>query len=108
MPQLKFKGIKQEEVAQISTEIVNEMSLIMDTPKDWFQVEYDPVVMFFDGREVPGEPMVQVWWFDRGQEVQNKAAKRLNEIICNLGYEYAVVSFHKFEKKDYYEDGTHF
>lgn len=108
MPQIRFKGIKKEEVAQLSGVVIEEMSELMDTPKDWFQVEYDPVQVFLDGEESRGEPMVQVWWFKRGQEVQDKAATRLNEMVCELGYDYAVVSFHVFEKQDYYEDGTHF
>lgn len=108
MPQIKFKGFKQEEVAKISGEVTKEMAQIMDTPADWFQVEFDPTQVYLNGEAVSGEQVVQVWWFERGQQVQDKAAEKLNEMVKTLGYPYSVVTFHNYPKSAYYEDGKHF
>lgn len=108
MPQIKFKGFQKEEIAKISQIVTKEMAQIMDTPEDWFQIEFDPTVVFLNGEEVKGDPTVQVWWFERGQEVQDKAAKELDNIVKKLGYHISVISFHHYPKTSYYENGEHF
>lgn len=52
--------------------------------------------------------MVDVSWFDRGQEVQDAAANIITKYINSIGYKNVDVIFHCLEKNRYYEDGENF
>lgn len=52
--------------------------------------------------------MVDVFWFDRGQEIQDKAAKIITKHINSIGYKSVDVIFHPLDKMKYYENGEHF
>ncbi|WP_297421150.1 DUF1904 family protein [Clostridium sp.] len=52
--------------------------------------------------------MVDVSWFDRGQEVQDTEAKIITKYVNSIEYKSVNVIFHHLEKSRYYEDGEHF
>lgn len=108
MPQIVFKGIEKEAVRKISGNVVKELKDIIEVPSDWFTVEYLPVTYFFNGEEVDSDPFIQVNWFDRGLEVQDKVAFALTDIVKSEGYDEVTVVFNNFDKRSYYENKEHF
>jgi hypothetical protein len=108
MPQFLIKGMKVEDVQKISTQMVNELEEIIGCPRDYFRIEVVESTLIRDGAIVAGCPMVQVNWFDRGQEVQDKVAVSITANIQNAGYEQVEIFFIVLERNKYYEDGTHF
>ncbi|SFL79909.1 DUF1904 family protein [Pelosinus propionicus] len=107
MPQFLIKGMKVKEVQNISTQLVNELEEIIGCPRDYFRIECVDSTVIKDGNIVSGCPMVQVNWFDRGQEIQDKVAVCITDNIKRAGYEQVEIFFILLERNKYYEDGLH-
>lgn len=108
MPMLKFKAIETESVRKISKKLIDELQDLIQCPRDYFSLAIDQSVYINDGEIVKGEPMVEVSWFDRGQEVQDKAAKIITKYVNLAGYKNVDVIFFVLDESKYYENGEHF
>ena len=108
MPQIVIKGMKEEDVAAISGPLTARLSQIVEAPEDWFSVEFLPTRFYFGGVLTAHDPLIQVWWFDRGQQVQDAVARAIDQLVRERGYEQIEISFHPLETKNYYENGEHY
>lgn len=99
--------MKVKEVQKISTQMLNELEEIIGCPRDYFRIELVDSTLIRDGDIVAGCPLVQVNWFDRGQEVQDKVALSITNTIQNAGYEQVEIFFIVLERDKYYENGIH-
>lgn len=108
MPMIKFKAIEEEKVCKISKELIDELQELIECPRDYFSLSVDKSVYIKDGKFVKGEPVVEVSWFDRGQDIQDKAAKIITKYIHSVEYPNVDVIFFPLEESKYYENGEHF
>ena len=107
MPMLRVKGIPQEEVMKESKVLIDELVEIIECPRDYFEIECIKSVAIRDGKIADVYPFVEVAWFDRGQEVQDKVAKAITSHF-KKDRECLDVVFQGLEHKNYYENGEHF
>lgn len=108
MPQLKIRGIEAEKVCKISKELIDELTEIVGCSRDYFTIECIKTTSIFDGEIVTTYPFIEVAWFDRGQDVQDKVAKVLTKYINILGVQDLDIAFTIFTENRYYENGEHF
>ncbi len=108
MPQIIVKGVKESEVKALAMDTCKTLGQIVDCPSDWFVFDWQESKFFDETGEIKHWPVVQVWWFARGQEVQDGVATTLNDYFKKLGYPGSQISFHIFEYSSYYEEGEHF
>lgn len=108
MPALKIKSIEDTKVCEISKALIDDLEELLQCPRDYFSIELVQSKFVADGEYVTGPPMVEVAWFDRGQEVQDTAAKIITKHINSIGYTSVDVIFHHLEESRYYENGEHF
>ncbi|WP_027632673.1 DUF1904 domain-containing protein [Clostridium hydrogeniformans] len=108
MPQIKARNIKAEDLCRISKPLVDELQSMLGCPRDFFTLELIHSTFIQDGEVTSGYPYVEIAWFDRGQETQDKVAKLVTSQLKNLGYENVDIFFTLFEKASYYENGEHF
>ena len=108
MPMLKFKAIETKDVCSISKELIDELQELIQCPRDYFSISVDKSEYVRDGEIVKGEPIVEVSWFDRGQEIQDKAAKIITKYVNLVGYPSLDVIFFVLNESRYYENGEHF
>lgn len=108
MPALIFKGIQGKKLITISKVLVDELEEVIKCPRDYFSLEVVETKFIKDGCYVEGSPMVEVSWFHRGQEIQDKTAKIITKNINDIGYKCVDVVFRTLEEKNYYENGEHF
>jgi len=108
MPQIKIRGIEPEKICTISTKIVDDLEKIVGCPRDYFTIECISSTFIKNGKIVIPNPFVEVVWFDRGQETQDKVAKTITNLILNSGYKNVDVFFTTLEENLYYENGEHF
>ncbi|WP_027308999.1 DUF1904 domain-containing protein [Caloramator sp. ALD01] len=109
MPHLRFKGVEKETVKTISKDLVDNLQEIIGCPRDYFVLEVVNSDFIFDGEEVKMYPFIEVAWFDRGSEVQDKVAKKITEKVKDAtGAETVDVVFVKYKENRYYENGEHF
>ncbi|MEQ8154546.1 MAG: DUF1904 domain-containing protein [Clostridiaceae bacterium] len=108
MPALKFKAIEPAKVIEISKELIDELEELIKCPRSSFSIEVDESTYIIDGVFCEGCPKVEVAWFDRGQEVQDKAALIITNKVRAAGCTDVDVIFTVLEKNRYYENGKHF
>lgn len=108
MPILTFRAVKQDEIIKISKELIDELEQLLNCPRDYFTIELRNSTFIKDGKLCSGYPIVDVAWFDRGQELQDEVAKIINKHIKEFGYETVDIIFHKLNEEAYYENGKHF
>lgn len=108
MPALKLKGIDAKKALTISKVLVDELRDLIQCPRDYFSIEVVQSKYIMDGMFVGGPAMVDVMWFDRGQDVQDKAAEIITKHINSIGCKSVDVIFHPLDEKKYYENGEHF
>ncbi len=108
MPQLIFKGVKTNVIKEISTKLVNDLSLITDTPRDYFTLECIETQFIFDGNSAELYPLIEVKWFDRGQSCKDRVAGFIDKALKPYGYDTTEIFFTVLEKEDYYENGIHY
>lgn len=108
MPQIIFKGIDESVVEKISQSLPQNLSVLTNIQEDWFTIEYLPVKFYSMGKQANGYPVVNVNWFDRGYELQDKVAIEITKAVQNEGYDMVDVIFNNIERRNYYENGKHF
>ena len=108
MPMLKFKAIEIESVCKISKMLVDELQELIQCPRDYFSLTVDRAIYVKDGQIAKGDPVVEVSWFDRGQDIQNEAAKIITRYVNSAKYPNVDVIFFALDKSKYYENGEHF
>lgn len=108
MPQIIIKGMELDKVKAISTPLVDELQEIIGCPRDYFIIEAVGSNFIMDGKQTEISPVVQVNWFDRGQEVQDEAAAAICRHIRSSGYSHVETFFTVLEKNKYYENETHY
>jgi len=108
MPQLKFKGVKLDSICAISESMVSQISELISCPKEHFTVEHISTSFIREGQVVEGYPLIEIAWFDRGQELQDKVALIVTEELKKVGYPECDIFFTLFNKTSYYENGKHF
>ena len=109
MPQIKVRGINENDICKISEKMIDELVEAVKCPRDYFEIECIKSVAIRNGKIADVYPFVEVAWFDRGQEVQDTVAKIItNNIEKKSKYRKYGLSFYSFEKEKYYENGEHF
>ena len=108
MPIIKIKAISQNDVSKISKTLIDDLQKATQIPREHFTLELPTSIYIVDGQVVDGPPMVEVFWFDRGQELQDQVAGILTRHIQSAGYSDVDVIFTILERNRYYENGEHF
>lgn len=83
MPQIKIRGINENDICKISEKMINDLVEAVKCPRDYFEIECIKSVAIRDGKIADVYPFVEVAWFDRGQEVQDIVARIITDSIRN-------------------------
>lgn len=108
MPHLIIRGVSTEQVKSISKPLVQELAELCVCGTENFTLEIVHSTFIFDGDEVPGYPLIEVKWFDRGQEVQDQFARIVSNHVQSLGIPEVEVAFSTFLESAYYLNGKYF
>jgi hypothetical protein len=108
MPQLIIRGIEAHKVCKISKEMVDELEALLTCPRNYFTIECINSTYVAEGKIAAGYPFIEIAWFDRGQELQDKVAEIVTKHVKVLGFENVDIVFKVLDKNRYYENGTHF
>ena len=108
MPQIKMRGIETETACKLSKQLIDELAVLTQSPRDYFTLEVIHSTFVMDGDVVPGYPFVEIAWFDRGQEIQDQVAKTISGLLNQAGHPSVDIMFTVLEKLRYYENGEHY
>lgn len=107
MPHIIIKGMKLVDIKKISRAMIDELEVIIGCPREYFTLEAQETNFVIDGENVTKDPFIQINWFDRGQEVQDKTAVAITQHISAAGYKNVEMFFIMLERNNYYENGMH-
>ncbi|WP_163103063.1 DUF1904 family protein [Peribacillus alkalitolerans] len=105
MPHLVIRGVSIEEMKRISKPLVGELAEICECGTDNFTFEVPHSTFIFDGIEIPSFPLIEVKWFERGQETRDQLAKSITKHIMSMGVGEVEVVFIPFSEPAYYING---
>ncbi|GAA3538539.1 DUF1904 family protein [Zobellella aerophila] len=110
MPHLRFRGVSRETVKQLSKSLVDTLVPLAGSPAEHFTLEFIPAEFVHQGHVVPGYPLVEVFWFERPLDVQDKVAAAITQVLRALvGDELEIgVIFTYLNGRNYYENSAHF
>lgn len=110
MPHFRFRAVEPQTVQALSNVLIDELQPLMNSPRQDFTFEYIYTTFFFEGVVAPAYPFVEVLWFDRGQETQDKVAKILTEQLkAIVGAETNIaIIFTALDPKGYYDNAEHY
>ncbi len=106
LPHIVIRGITIEQTKEISKPLVEELASICDCGTDNFTLEVPQSVFIFDGEEVPAFPLIEVKWFERGQEIRDKFAQAITKYIMGTGVQEVEVTFISLAESAYYINGS--
>jgi hypothetical protein len=108
VPQLIFKGISVEQVKKISSPLVKELANLCQCETDNFTLEIIHSAFVFNQNEVEGFPFIEVKWFERGQEIQDRFAGIITKHLQSIDIAELEVAFSVFLESAYYLNGKNF
>ncbi len=107
MPHIIIKGMDSNDVKKISKGMIDELESIVACPREYFTLEVQDSTFIVDGETIQKGPFIQINWFDRGQDVQDKVATAITKHIANADLGNVEMFFTILERNNYYEDGKH-
>jgi hypothetical protein len=109
MPHLRFREIPTSLIEKLSETLPAPLAKVMQTSEDNFTFELIPTQFFSSGKNSPGNPFVEVLWFKRTQDIQDRSATIITESLRKV-YPTADITlvFIELHPHCYYENGQHF
>ncbi|MBL3758030.1 DUF1904 family protein [Bacillus cereus] len=107
MPHVVFRGITSEQLKHISKPLVEELAEICECGTDNFTLELPSSTFVFNGEEIEAFPLIEVKWFERGQEIRDRFAKAITTSVMDFGLPEVEVVFTVFTESAYYINGKH-
>lgn len=109
MPHIRVRAVAKEKVQELSRTLIPDLSKALSSPEDNFTLEAIHSDFYVGGKPNAAYPFVEVLWFERPQELQDKAAVLItNQLKVLTAAADIVVVFRVLDKKSYYENGSHF
>ncbi|KLV06428.1 hypothetical protein ABT56_08575 [Photobacterium aquae] len=111
MPHLRFRAIEFDLVKSLSTELVDDLLPLMGCPREDFTLEHISTTFIFDGEVSDAYPFVEVLWFDRGQDIQDRVAAAITEAVraaIEIPEQDVAVIFTVLPPSGYYDNGNHY
>lgn len=110
MPHLRFRAVEPQTVQALSATLLDDLQPLMVCPREDFTFEYIYSTFYHSGEVSVAYPFVEVLWFDRGQETQDKVAEVITQQVKSaLEYEGNIaVIFTALKPNEYYDNAQHY
>lgn len=107
MPHFVFTGVKKNDLLVISKDITTDLSSIINLPRRSIVINLNETTNICEGEISDPPTTVDIYWFDRPQEIQDECAKSINTYLANLGYSDIEIMFHTIQPAKCYFNGQH-
>jgi len=108
MPHIRVRGMYEEDVRSLAPTFVDQIEKLVECPRDHISIEVVPTIWITEAGACEAYPFVEMHWFDRGQEVQDKVASALTDTVLEMGFEEVAVVFYALQENKYYDNGQHY
>lgn len=109
MPFFKFHFTDPAQLLPVSLEMTDELQQAIGCPREHLVLEMIHSDVIVDGKLQPGSwPFVEVDYFERPREVQDRVAKIVTFALKKAGYPESDIYFRHLRAENYYENGESF
>ena len=103
MPQIIVKNVKEEQMPALAQTLAPQLADIVSSPVEWFVFDLAESKFYNHTGKIPHYPVIQGWWYERPQEVNEGVADALAGDLRDIGYDECQISFHLFDYDSYFE-----
>lgn len=108
MPYIRFHAFSENQVANISKDLKQELAAALNTAEESWEIEFISSSFFTKGIRTPTNPFVEVIWMTRPQGAQDLCAKVIAENLKRSTNQDIFILFRNVPKEAFYKNGTHF
>lgn len=107
MPFFRFHFVEDGRLAKVGKRMTDRIQKAVGCPRDHIVIENIHSVFISDGeiKNTNNWPLVEVDYFERPRDVQEKLAKVIYEELRAAGYPHSDIHFRYLQPMNYYEDG---
>ncbi|MFF2481864.1 DUF1904 family protein [Paenibacillus sp. NPDC058071] len=106
MPQLLFRGVEPQRLAEVSEELVRELADICECGTDNFTIDCIMTAAVYGGTVGGGSfPFAEIGWFERGTATRNQFAEAVTRKLREAGVNELEIAFRVYREDSYYIDG---
>jgi len=103
MPTLIFKGVKQSDLQVLAKPLIAQLAEAVECSKDLFTLEWTNPSYYDENGLVESYPIINVNWFPRSKEMQDKVANVVGNLFKSHGYTRVKVTFTLMDRAAYYD-----
>ena len=100
MPRIKVENVPKVLMSVIAPDLVKNFAEAVQCPEEWVTVADSGVTVY-----TSGYPVVDIVWFERPKEIQDKAAEAVAKWLESAGYKRFEIYFHIQDQKRVYSVG---
>lgn len=100
MPQIILKGVEKEKIFKIKDKLIEELSEISNTPKDYFIIEIVDSTFLMYNQDMYA--LINIIQYKREKEVEEKMMSIVFENLRSIGYEEIEGYYTHIDKENYY------
>ena len=104
MPHITVRGIDSQELREMSMELKGAVVEAAQVKEEYVKVFWSPVCRV----EAPDEVALDVYWMHRPQELCDKVAGVLTQLMKNKGRDFVQITFTEFPGSHFYENSEHY
>nr|WP_325254453.1 DUF1904 family protein [uncultured Oscillibacter sp.] len=104
MPHITVRGIDSQELREMSMELKGAVVEAAQVKEEYVKVFWSPVCRV----DAPDEVALDVYWMHRPQELCDKVAGVLTQLMKNKGRDFVQITFTEFPGSHFYENSEHY
>ena len=104
MPHITVRGIDSQELREMSMDLKGAVVEAAQVKEEYVKVFWSPVCRV----DAPDEVALDVYWMHRPQELCDKVAGVLTQLMKNKGRDFVQITFTEFPGSHFYENSEHY
>ncbi len=107
MPHLRIRNVSEELLVARSRILADRLQEAIGCERSWITLDLERSARIQDGAIARGNPIVEIAWFHRPEEIRARVSAILSEELKGDA-EYVTAIFTELSPELYYEDGKNF
>lgn len=104
MPHITVRGVDVQDLRRMSPELKKAVVDAAQVKEEYVKIFFSPVCRV----DAPEEVAVDVYWMHRPQELCDKVAGTLTQLMKDKGKDFVQVTFTEFPGGHFYENNVHY
>lgn len=108
MPRVTIHGVPGQTAQTVAKSVKDIIVEVADTKPEYIHVLFQQTIHLENTRKEEWMPIVDVLWLGRTQEVQDKTAQALTQLLKDSGFPDSQITFTDIPASCFYDNGEHY